>query len=339
LPGEFIQTGVSAIDVLTPLVRGQKLPIFSAAGLPHMQLTSQIVRNAKIAGEEKFAVVFGAMGITHDEAEYFTRDLRRSGALARTVMFINLAGDPVIERLALPRLALTTAEHLAYELGMHVLVVLSDMTNYCNALREVSAALREVPSRRGYPGYLYTDLASIYERAGRLRGKAGSVTQLPVLTMPDGDATHPIPDLTGYITEGQIMLSPHLQRQGVTPPIDVLSSLSRLKDKGIGAGKTDQDHDILLGQLFAGYARGQELRDLVKVLGEEAISEADASYIKFAEELENKLINQGWLAGREIGQSLDLGWQLLRLLPSRELAKLPAEVLSRHPHISEDYPA
>lgn len=331
MPADFIQTGISAIDVLSPLVRGQKLPIFSAAGLPHSQLAAQIVRNAHIQDDENFVVVFGAIGITHAESEFFIRDFKRSGALSRTVMFLNLASDPVVERLALPRVALTAAEYLAYDLHKHVLVVLTDMTNYCNALREISAARQEVPGRRGYPGYMYTDLASIYERAGRIRDSEGSLTQIPILTMPDGDTTHPIPDLTGYITEGQIILSQHLAREGVTPPIDVLASLSRLKDKGIGEGKTDLDHDDLLGILFAAYAKGQELQDLSRVLGLDALSDSDRLYLEFNSEFERKFISQGWFTNRSVQQSLDLGWQLAHALPESELAKVAAEVWNRHP--------
>ena len=300
-PAEFIQTGVSAIDGLNTLVRGQKLPIFSASGLPHADLAAQIARQAKvIGGESNFAVVFAAIGITYEEADFFASDFRRTGAIDRTVMFMNLANDPAVERIATPRMALTAAEYLAFDLGMHVLVIMTDITNYAEALREVSAARKEVPGRRGYPGYLYTDLATMYERAGRKRGQEGSITMIPILTMPEEDKTHPIPDLTGYITEGQIILSRDLYRKGVQPPIDVLPSLSRLKDKGIGAGKTREDHADTMNQLFAAYARGKESLELMTILGEAALSDIDLMYAKFSQEFEKQYVSQGYEKDRTI---------------------------------------
>lgn len=330
-PNEFIQTGISAIDGLNTLVRGQKLPIFSGSGLPHNRLAAQIVRQAKVLGkEETFAVVFGAMGITFEEAEFFQKDFSSSGALARTVLFLNLADEPAIERIATPRAALTCAEYLAFECDMHVLVVLTDMTNYCEALREISAARKEIPGRRGYPGYLYTDLASIYERCGRIKDKKGSITLMPILTMPEDDKTHPIPDLTGYITEGQIILSRSLQRKKVSPPIDVLPSLSRLKDKGIGKGKTREDHADLFNQLFAGYARGKEAEELQVILGEAALTEMDRLYLRFANEFEQKYVSQGEYEDRSIEQTLDLGWELLRMFPRTELKRVREEYLEKY---------
>jgi V/A-type H+-transporting ATPase subunit B len=330
-PDEFIQTGVSAIDGLNTLVRGQKLPIFSGSGLPHAELAAQIARQARVlASSEEFAVVFAAMGITFEEADYFISDFRRSGAINQSVLFMNLANDPVIERIATPRFALTAAEYLAFDLGMHVLVILTDMTNYCDALREVSAARKEVPGRRGYPGYLYTDLATIYERAGRIKGKQGSITQIPILTMPEDDKTHPIPDLTGYITEGQIMLSRSLQQAGIYPPIDVLPSLSRLKDKGIGAGKTREDHAGLLNELFAAYARGRDAKELAVVLGESALTETDRVFVKFAEEFERRFVNQGHDEDRSIEETLTIGWSLLSMLPRAELKRVAPAMVAKY---------
>ena len=308
-PQEFIQTGVSAIDGLNTLVRGQKLPFFSASGLPHAQLAAQIARQAKVRGkDEKFAVVFAAMGITFEESNFFIQSFRETGAIDRTVMFSNLANDPAIERIATPRMALTAAEYLAFDKGMHVLVIMTDITNYADALREVSAARKEVPGRRGYPGYMYTDLASIYERAGRQKGKEGSITMIPILSMPEDDKTHPIPDLTGYITEGQIILSRDLYRRGILPPIDVLPSLSRLKDKGIGEGKTREDHSNTMNQLFSAYARGKDAKELMVVLGEAALTDMDKLYAKFADEFENEYINQSFDSDRTIEETLDIGW-------------------------------
>lgn len=330
-PIDFIQTGVSAIDGLNPLVRGQKLPIFSGAGLPHMALAAQIVRFASVLTKsEKFAVVLAALGITFEEYNFFVTDLKKSGALARSVLFVNLADDPAIERIATPRLALTAAEFLAFEKGMHVLVVLTDMTNYCEALREISAARREVPGRRGYPGYLYTDLASIYERAGRIKNSPGSITQLPILTMPEDDKTHPIPDLTGYITEGQIILSRELYMKGIYPPIDVLPSLSRLKDRGIGEGKTREDHGPLSNQLFAAYARGLEMRQLAVILGEGALTEIDQQFLKFAELFEKQFIEQSEAENRSIRETLDIGWRLLKLLPKAELKRVKDDLIKKY---------
>lgn len=322
-PNEFIQTGISAIDGLNTLVRGQKLPIFSASGLPHAQLAAQIARQAKVRdGSGKFAVVFAAMGITFEEADYFISDFRRTGAIDRAIMFINLASDPPIERISTPRMALTAAEYLAFTLNMHVLVIMTDITYYAEALREVSAARKEVPGRRGYPGYLYTDLATMYERAGRQKGKDGSITLVPILTMPDDDKTHPIPDLTGYITEGQIILSRELYRKGVRPPIDVLPSLSRLKDKGIGKGKTREDHSNTMNQLFAAYSRGKEAKELQVILGEDALSELDQLYSRFADAFENEYVSQGFNTDRSITETLEIGWKLLSMLPKSELKRI-----------------
>lgn len=330
-PSEFIQTGISAIDGLNTLVRGQKLPIFSASGLPHAQLAAQIARQAKVLGtDSKFAVVFAAMGITFEEANFFISDFRRTGAIDRSVLFINLANDPAIERISTPRMALTCAEFLAYEKGMHVLVILTDMTNYCEALREVSAARKEVPGRRGYPGYLYTDLSQIYERAGRIKGSEGSITQIPILTMPEDDKTHPIPDLTGYITEGQIILSRELFRRGINPPIDVLPSLSRLKDKGIGKGKTREDHADTMNQLFASYARGKQAKELAVILGEAALSDTDKLFAKFADEFEKRYVSQGENEDRSIEETLNLGWELLTILPKQELKRIRDEYIEKY---------
>ena len=330
-PAEFIQTGVSTIDGLNTLVRGQKLPIFSCSGLPHAALAAQIARQAKVLGtESSFAVVFAAIGITFEESEYFVQEFRRTGAIDRTVLFTNLANDPAVERIATPRMALTAAEYLAFEKDMHVLVILTDITNYAEALREISAAKKEVPGRRGYPGYLYTDLATMYERAGRRLGKAGSITMIPILTMPEDDKTHPIPDLTGYITEGQIILSRELHRKGIVPPVDVLPSLSRLKDKGIGAGKTREDHSGTMNQLFAAYARGKDAKELMTILGEAALSDTDKLYAKFAEEFEEKYVNQGNDTNRSIEETLDLGWELLSILPTAELKRVKPEYIEKY---------
>ena len=327
-PSEFIQTGVSAIDGLNTLVRGQKLPIFSGSGLPHANLAAQIARQAKVRGtDSKFAVVFAAVGITYEEAEFFMTDFRKSGAIDRSVMFLNLANDPAVERIATPRMALTAAEYLAFEQNMHVLVIITDITNYAESLREVSAARKEVPGRRGYPGYLYTDLATMYERAGKKKAIDGSITMIPIVSMPEDDITHPIPDLTGYITEGQIILSRDLYRKGVTPPIDVLPSLSRLKDKGIGEGKTRKDHADVLNQLFAIYARGKECKELMAILGEAALSDVDKLYAKFADEFENKYVSQGYEKDRSIEETLDVGWELLRTMPRSELKRVKKEYL------------
>jgi len=330
-PSEFIQTGISAIDGLNTLVRGQKLPIFSGAGLPHTQIAAQIARQAKVLGEEEeFAVVFGAMGITFEEANYFITDFRKTGAIESAVLFINLADDPAIERIATPRLVFTAAEYLAFRLDMHVLVVLTDMTNYCESLREVSAARREVPGRRGYPGYMYTDLAAMYERAGRIKGKKGSITQIPILTMPEDDKTHPIPDLTGYITEGQIILSRELHKKGIYPPIDVLPSLSRLRDKGIGEGRTREDHSDLSNQLFSAYAQGKEARELSIILGEAALSEVDKLHYKFANRFEAEYIRQGQHEDRSIERTLEIGWELLSMLPEAELKRIRPEFIKKY---------
>ena len=330
-PSEFIQTGISAIDGLNTLVRGQKLPIFSGSGLPHARLAAQIARQAKVLGkDEEFAVVFAAMGITFEEADFFIQDFRRSGAIERSVLFMNLANDPAIERIATPRMAITCAEYLAYDLGMHVLVILTDITNYAEALREVSAARKEVPGRRGYPGYMYTDLATLYERAGRIKGKKGSITQIPILTMPEDDKTHPIPDLTGYITEGQIILSRELNLKGVFPPIDVLPSLSRLKDKGIGEGKTREDHSETMNQLFAAYARGKEAKELSTILGESALSDMDKLYAEFAEQFELQYVSQGYHEARSIEETLDLGWKLLTILPKSELRRISLKNIEKY---------
>jgi len=330
-PQEFIQTGVSAIDGLNTLVRGQKLPIFSASGLPHAELAAQIAKQAKVRGtSEPFAVVFAAMGITFEEANFFTESFRETGAIDRTVMFVNLANDPAVERISTPRMALTAAEYLAFEKDMHVLVILTDITNYADSLREVSAARKEVPGRRGYPGYMYTDLASLYERAGRKKGRKGSITMIPILTMPEDDKTHPIPDLTGYITEGQIILSRELHRQNVQPPIDVLPSLSRLKDKGIGEGKTRKDHANTMNQIFAAYARGKEAKELMVVLGEAALTDIDKLYAKFSDAFEKEYVSQGYHANRDIEETLDLGWKLLRILPRAELKRIKDELLDQY---------
>ena len=330
-PSEFIETGISAIDGLNTLVRGQKLPIFSASGLPHAQLAAQIARQAKVKGkDEQFAVVFAAMGITFEEANYFIDSFKETGAIDRTVLFINLANDPAVERIATPKMALTAAEYLAFEKGMHVLVILTDITNYADALREISAARKEVPGRRGYPGYMYTDLATMYERAGRQRGKDGSVTMIPILTMPEDDKTHPIPDLTGYITEGQIILSRELYRKGIQPPIDVLPSLSRLKDKGIGEGKTRADHSNVMNQLFSAYARGKDAKELMVILGEAALSETDRIYAKFADEFEKKYVSQGYQSDRSIEETMDIGWELLNILPRAELKRIDDKYLDMY---------
>lgn len=332
-PNEFIQTGISTIDLLNTLVRGQKLPLFSGSGLPHSRLAAQIARQAKVLKTgEKFAVVFAAMGITFEESEFFVADFRRTGAIERSVLFVNLADDPPIERIALPRMALTAAEYLAYEKDMHVLVILTDLTNYCEALREISAARREVPGRRGYPGYLYTDLSTLYERAGRIKGKTGSITQIPVLTMPEDDKTHPIPDLTGYITEGQVMIHRGLHVQGIYPPVDVLPSLSRLKDKGIGTGKTREDHADVMNQLYSAYARGKDAKELAVVLGESALSDTDVLFVKFSDAFEDRFVRQGEDENRTIEESLSIGWDLLAMLPKNELKRV------RDAYIEKYYP-
>lgn len=330
-PSEFIQTGISAIDGLNTLVRGQKLPIFSGSGLPHADLAAQIARQARVLGKgDKFAVVFGAIGITFEEAEFFIDDFKKTGAIDRAVLFMNLANDPAIERIATPRMALTCAEYLAFEQDMHVLVILTDLTNYAEALRETSAARKEVPGRRGYPGYLYTDLSTIYERAGRIKGRKGSITQIPILTMPEDDKTHPIPDLTGYITEGQIILSRDLYKRGIEPPIDVLPSLSRLKDKGIGRGKTREDHADTMNQLFAAYATGKEAKELSVILGESALSESDKAFANFADAFEKRYVSQGYETNREITDTLELGWELLTILPKNELKRIRDEYIERY---------
>jgi V/A-type H+-transporting ATPase subunit B len=330
-PNEFIQTGISTIDGLNPLVRGQKLPIFSGAGLPHDEITAQLARQATVLGkEERFAVVFAAMGITFEAAQFFIDDLANSGAIERAVMFINLANDPAIERIATPRVALTAAEYLAFDRDMHVLVILNDMTNYCEALRQISAARKEVPGRRGYPGYLYTDLATIYERAGRIKNKKGSITLVPVLSMPEDDKTHPVPDLTGYITEGQIILSRSLHRKAIAPPVDVLPSLSRLKDKGIGKGKTREDHADLYNQLYAAYARGKECQELATILGQAALSDEDRKYITYADEFEKRYISQGYYDNRTVEQTLDLGWELLSMFEDTQLKRIRVEFLRKY---------
>ena len=330
-PAEFIQTGVSAIDGLNTLVRGQKLPIFSGSSLPHANLAVQIARQAKVRGtDSKFAVVFAAIGITFEDAEFFINDFKQTGAIDRSVVLVNLANDPAVERVCTPRMALTAAEYLAFEQGMHVLVILTDITNYAEALREVSAAKKEVPGRRGYPGYLYTDLATMYERAGRIKGKPGSITMIPILTMPEDDKTHPIPDLTGYITEGQIILSRDLYKKGIQPPIDVLPSLSRLKDKGIGKDKTREDHADTMNQLFAAYSRGKDAKELMAILGESALSDIDLMYAKFADEFEKQYVSQGFRTDRTIEQTLDTGWKLLRMLPKSELKRIRDEYLEKY---------
>ena len=330
-PSEFIQTGVSAIDGLNTLVRGQKLPIFSGSGLPHANLAAQIARQAKVlGGDSKFAVVFAAVGITFEEADFFISDFTRTGAIERSVLFLNLANDPAIERISTPRMALTAAEYLAFELDMQVLVIITDITNYCEALREVSAARKEVPGRRGYPGYLYTDLATMYERAGRLLGKKGSITMIPILSMPEDDKTHPIPDLTGYITEGQIIIARDLYRKGLTPPIDVLPSLSRLKDKGVGVGKTREDHANTMNQLFAAYARGKDAKELMTILGEAALTDTDKLYAKFADAFEKRYVSQGFETNRTIEETLNLGWELLSILPIGELKRIKPEYIEKY---------
>lgn len=330
-PSEFIQTGISAIDGLNTLVRGQKLPIFSGSGLPHAHLAAQIARQSKVLGtDSRFAVVFAAIGITFEEADFFISDFKRTGAIDRAVLFMNLANDPAIERIATPRMALTAAEYLAYEKDIHVLVILTDITNYAEALREVSAARKEVPGRRGYPGYLYTDLATIYERAGRKRDKEGSITLIPILTMPEDDKTHPIPDLTGYITEGQIILSRDLYRKGIRPPIDVLPSLSRLKDKGIGRGKTREDHADTMNQLFAAYARGKEAKELAVILGEAALTDVDKLYAKFSDLFEKEYVSQGYDEDRPIEKTLEIGWELLSILPVSELKRIRDEYIEKY---------
>src|SRR5690554_5801224 len=336
-PSEFIQTGVSAIDGLNTLVRGQKLPIFSGSGLPHADLAAQIARQARVLGEgDKFAVVFAAMGITFEEAQFFIDDFTKTGAIDRAVLFINLADDPAIERIATPRMALTAAEYLAYEKDMHVLVIMTDLTNYAEALRETSAARKEVPGRRGYPGYLYTDLATIYERAGRIKGRDGSITQIPILTMPEDDITHPIPDLTGYITEGQIILSRDLYKRGIQPPINVVPSLSRLKDKGIGVGKTREDHADTMNQLYAGYTSGIEARELATNLGETALSDADKAFAEFAEAFDREYVNQGYENNRSIKDTLDLGWELLKIVPRSELKRIREEYLDKYLPVDDE---
>jgi V/A-type H+-transporting ATPase subunit B len=337
-PNEFIQTGVSAIDGLNTLVRGQKLPIFSGSGLPHAQLAAQIARQARVLGDDSanFAVVFAAIGITFEESEYFVREFTRTGAINRSVIFSNLANDPAVERIATPRMALTAAEYLAFEKDMHVLVILTDITNYAEALREISAARREVPGRRGYPGYLYTDLATMYERAGRRIGQSGSITMIPILTMPEDDKTHPIPDLTGYITEGQIILSRDLHRSGIAPPIDVLPSLSRLKDKGIGVGKTREDHSGTMNQLFAAYSSGKDAKELMTILGESALTPTDLLFAEFAEEFEKRYVSQGFEENRSIEQTLELGWELLAILPRAELKRIKSEFIDKYLPADED---
>ena len=339
-PNEFIQTGISSIDGLNTLVRGQKLPIFSGSGLPHNKMAAQIARQAAVLGKkEEFAVVFIAIGITFEESHFFISDFEKSGAISRSVLILNLADDPAIERIATPRVGLTCAEYLAFELNMHVLVILTDMTNYCEALKEVSAARKEVPGRRGYPGYLYTDLATIYERAGRIKGKTGSITQIPILTMPEDDKTHPIPDLTGYITEGQIILSRSLHKKKLSPPVDVLPSLSRLKDKGIGKGKTREDHSDIFNQLYAAYARGKEVQELAVILGEAALTDTDKIYFKFAEDFESEYVSQGEYENRSIEKTLDLGWKLLSIFPREELKRIRDEYLDKYlPRFKKEEP-
>jgi len=330
-PSEFIETGISSIDGLNTLVRGQKLPIFSGSGLPHAQLAAQIARQSRVLmSDASFAVVFAAVGITFEEADFFISDFRKTGAMERTVLFINLASDPAIERIATPRMALTAAEFFAFRKHMHVLVIITDITNYAEALREISAARKEVPGRRGYPGYLYTDLATMYERAGRQIGSDGSITMIPILSMPEDDKTHPVPDLTGYITEGQIILSRELFRRGILPPIDVLPSLSRLKDKGIGAGKTREDHADTMNQLFAAYARGKECKELITILGEAALSEIDKHYARFADEFERRYVSQGYDENRSIEETLDIGWELLTLLPKSELKRIKPKLIDKY---------
>ena len=330
-PAEFIQTGISTIDMNNTLVRGQKLPIFSGSGLPHNKLAAQIARQAVVRGkDEKFAVVFAAMGITNEEALFFRQEFERTGSLGNVIMYLNLADDPAIERIITPRIALTAAEYLAYEKNMHVLVILTDMTNYCEALREIAAARSEVPGRRGYPGYMYTDLASIYERAGRIKGRTGSLTQMPILTMPDDDITHPIPDLTGYITEGQFVQSRDIHRRGMYPPVDVLPSLSRLMNNGIGKGKTREDHANVSSQLYAAYAKGRELRDLVAVIGRESLSETDVKYLDFADMFEEQFVKQGYEENRSIEETLAIAWKLLSTFPPEELKRVDEKFIEKH---------
>lgn len=331
-PSEFIQTGISAIDGLNSLVRGQKLPIFSGAGLPHNKIAAQIVRQAKLLGnkEQKFYIIFGGIGLTSEDENFFVNEFRRSGALERTVAFMNLASDPSMERLILPRIALTVAEYLAFEKGAHVIVIFSDMTNYAEALREISAARDEVPARRGYPGYMYTDLASIFERAGKIKGKEGSITQIPILTMPNDDITHPVPDLTGYITEGQIVLNRSLNKKNIYPNIDVLLSLSRLMNQGVGEGQTREDHKALSDQLYAAYAKGNEVRRMVEIVGEGALSDSDKRYLKFADEFERHFINQGYMEDRDIRTTLDLGWELLTILDKDDITRIKPELIERY---------
>ena len=343
-PEEFIQTGVSSIDGMNTLVRGQKLPIFSGSGLPHNDLALQVARQATVPEEDEagegseFAVIFGAMGITAEEANEFMKDFERTGALERSVVFMNLADDPAVERTITPRLALTTAEYLAFDKGYHVLVILTDMTNYCEALREIGAAREEVPGRRGYPGYMYTDLATLYERAGRIEGREGSVTQIPILTMPGDDDTHPIPDLTGYITEGQIYVDRDLNSQGIQPPIQVLPSLSRLMDDGIGEGLTREDHADVSDQLYAAYAEGEDLRDLVNIVGREALSERDNKYLDFADAFENEFVQQGYNTNRDIDETLDIGWDLLSAFPKPELNRIDEELIEER-YVEDESPA
>ncbi len=329
-PNDFIQTGISSIDVMNTLVRGQKLPIFSGAGLPHSRLAAQIARQAKVKDGGEFAIVFATLGVSFEEAEYFKRQFQEAGSLERSVLFINTAADPVVERISTPRMALTTAEYLAFEKGMHVLVILTDMTNYCEALREVSSARKEVPGRRGYPGYLYTDLSMIYERAGRVKGKAGTITQIPILSMPDDDKTHPVPDLTGYITEGQFVISRELYRKGVFPPVDVQGSLSRLWSAGVGEGKTRGDHSGLKDQLFASYAVGKEVRELAVVLGEASLDDSDKAHLRFAEAFEREFVGQGEFENRSVDESLDIGWRLLTMLPRESLKRVKAELIDKY---------
>lgn len=332
-PEDFIQTGISTIDCLNTLVRGQKLPIFSGAGLPHAPLAAQIARQAKVkddSGDEKFAVVFATTGVSFEEAQYFIKEFEKTGAIEHSVLFVNTADNPVVERIATPRLALTAAEYLAYEKDYHVTVILTDLTNYCEALRQVSAARKEVPGRRGYPGYLYTDLATLYERAGKVKGKKGSITQIPILSMPEDDKTHPVPDLTGYITEGQIVLSRELHGKGIYPPVDVLPSLSRLKDKGSGEGKTREDHAGVMNQLFAAYARGKEIRELAIILGESSLNEVDLKYLRFADAFEKEYVKQGEYDDRDIIESLDIGWKLLAMLPKNELKRVKEEQIEKY---------
>ncbi len=336
-PDEFIQTGISTIDHLNTLVRGQKLPIFSASGLPHKEIAAQIARQATVPSQEgNFAIVFAAIGIPFEEAEFFVEEFRKTGALDRSVLFMNLANDPAIERIATPKMALTAAEYLAFEKGMHVLVIMTDMTNYCEALREISAARREVPGRRGYPGYLYTNLATLYERAGRLMDKEGSVTQIPILTMPDGDKTHPIPDLTGYITEGQIILSRDLYKRNINPPVDILPSLSRLKDKGTGEGKTRRDHAATMNQIYAAYSDGKAAKELSIVLGESALSDIDKKFARFADLFEKEYVNQGFDTNRTIEETLDIGWKLLATIPKQELSRIKEEFIEAYLPTGED---